>query len=177
MSGTASGSVTQAHMLLRAQRAACSGSLLPSPPMTAVASLFADAPVISCYSRAQALADGVLLDAARGALAPVTAQHFVGLTPLPSVVIAPHLGAAMRAAVAAGADLSGVWHDVLFLATAASGAAGNLGRAFYESVTTLGPRRWSFVVRIGAATELVLCDIGPGDAGEPVVTLMLRADR
>jgi len=98
------------------------------------------------------------------------------LTPLPSVVIAHHLGAAMRAAVARGADLAGVWHDVLFLATAASRSAGNVGRAFYESVTTLGPRRWSFVVQIGDARELVFCDIGPGDNGEPVVTFMLRAD-
>ena len=145
--------------------------------MTAVASLFADAPIVSCYSRAQALADGVLVDAAHGDVASVTAQHFAGLTPVPSVAIAHHLRTAMRAAVAIGNDLAGIWHDVLTVATAASGSAGNFGRVFYESVTTLGPRRWSFLVRIGQASELVFCDIGPGDAGEPVVTFMLRADR
>jgi hypothetical protein len=70
--------------------------------------------VVSVYTRAQAIADGVIVDATGGDLAAISAQHFPGV----------HV--AMTAAVAAliqkavdhpdhGNDWRGVWFDVLWM--------------------------------------------------------------
>src|ERR1017187_5552 len=111
------------------------------------------------YTRAQALADGTLTSANIGDLAAVTAQHFAGLTPIASVVVAYYLMADMRAAARDGFDITGIWHDILVVATAASNPPmnGNLARVFYDCLSN-GPRRWSCTVRIGGhhQTRLIL---------------------
>ena len=128
------------------------------------------------YTRAQALEDGTLTSANIGDLAAVTAQHFA-LTPIPPVAVAFYLMAAMRAAARDGFDLTGIWHDILVVATAASNPPlnGNLARVFYDCLSN-GPRRWSCTVRIGGHDQTVIIDIGPGDEGEPVVTVMTPHD-
>ena len=128
------------------------------------------------YTRAQALADGTLTSANIGDLAAVTAQHFA-LTPIPPVAVAFYLMADMRAAARDGFDIAGIWHDILVVATAASNPPlnGNLARVFYDCLSN-GPRRWSCTVRIGGHDQTVIIDIGPGDEGEPVVTVMAPHD-
>ena len=128
------------------------------------------------YTRAQALEDGTLTSANIGDLAVVTAQHFA-LTPIPPVAIAYYLMAAMREAARVGFDLTGIWHDILVVATAASNSSrnGTMARVFYDCLSN-GPRRWSCTVRIGGHDQTVIIDIGPGDEGEPVVTVMVPHD-
>jgi hypothetical protein len=129
------------------------------------------------YTRAQALEDGTLTSANIGDLAAVTAHHFAGLTPIPSVVVAYYLVAAMLEAARDGCDIAGIWHDILVVATAASNSPlnGNMARVFYRCLSS-GPRRWSCTVRIGGHVQTVIIDIGPGDEGEPVVTVMTPHD-
>ena len=129
------------------------------------------------YTRAQALEDGTLTSANIGDLAAVTAQHFAGLTPIASVVVAYYLMADMRAAARDGFDITGIWHDILVVATAASNSSrnGTMARVFYDCLSN-GPRRWSCTVRIGGHDQTVIIDIGPGDEGEPVVTVVTPHD-
>ena len=128
------------------------------------------------YTRAQALEDGTLTSANIGDLAAVTAQHFA-LTPIPPVAVAFYLMADMRAAARDRFDITGIWHDILVVATAASNPPlnGNLARVFYDCLSN-GPRRWSCTVRIGGHDKTVIIDIGPGDEGEAVVTVMAPHD-
>src|ERR1019366_3320078 len=118
------------------------------------------------YTRAQALADGTL-----------TSANIADLAPIPSVVVAYYLMAAMLEAARDGCDLAGIWHDILVVATAASNSPlnGNMARVFYRCLSS-GPRRWSCTVRIGGHVQTVIIDIGPGDDGEPVVTVMTPHD-
>ena len=129
------------------------------------------------YTRAQALEDGTLTSANIGDLAAVTAHHFAGLTPIPSVVVAFHLMEGMREAARDVFDLTGIWHDILVVATAASNPSrnGSMARVFYDCLWN-GPRKWSCTVRIGGHDETVIIDIGPGDEGEAVVTFMAPYD-
>jgi len=128
--------------------------------------------IIHRYTRAQALEDGTLTSANTGDLADITAWHFAGLTPVPSVAVAFYLMEHMRAAARDGFDITGIWHDILVVATAANGT---MARIFCDCLS-YGPRRWSRIVRIGGHDQTVIIDIGPGDEGEPVVTFMTPLD-
>ena len=132
--------------------------------------------IIHRYTRAQALEDGTLTSANIGDLAAVTALHFA-LTPIPPVAVAYYLMTAMRTAARDGFDVTGIWHDILVVATAASNPSrpGTMARVFYDCLSA-GPRRWSCTVRISGHDQTVIIDIGPGDEGEPVVTVMSPDD-
>lgn len=76
---------------------------------------FADAEIISSYSRDQAIADGVLISANIGDLAEVTEQHLPGV----SVVMTTGVFSLIKKAVDHPRwlnDWRGVWHDVLWMA-------------------------------------------------------------
>lgn len=131
-------------------------------------SVFDGAPIISAYSRAQALEDGFLVDAQQGDLAEVTRQH-VGATPC-AMTAAVH--ALIERAVTnprAHNDWRGVWHDVLWMgqfARRASAQAGGTPRGFKVTITGTGRRR----------LHLLFISVGPGDQGEAVVTVMTQED-
>src|ERR1035437_7347149 len=82
------------------------GPLLPPSPESTPDTMNNPTDFIYRYARAQALEDGTLTSANIGDLAAVTAHHFAGLTPAPSVVVAYYLMAAMRAAARDGFDLT-----------------------------------------------------------------------
>jgi len=118
--------------------------------------------VVSVYTRAQAIADGVIVDATGGDLGAISAQHFPGV----------HV--AMTAAVAAliqkavdhpdhGNDWKGVWHDVLWMSRVAPVQSFPGGRLFKVVITGTGRRR----------LHTLKIQIHPGDKGEPCATIML----
>jgi hypothetical protein len=126
-----------------------------------LAELFENADVISCYTRAQAIEDGVLIDLS--ALAPdVCRQHYKH-----PIACTAAVWAMIEAAVNdpdAGNDVAGVVHDLLWMS------------------------RMNVFLRPDASTVLFTCLIvecgrprerrfklvvGPGDYGEAVITLSL----
>ncbi len=117
---------------------------------------------IFTYTRAEAIADGVLVDGTIGDLADVTRTHYKYPVAMTAAVFA-----LMEKAVNHPKwcnDYKGVWHDILWMSKM------NITRRFDESshlfkviITGLGRKR---------IHELkVMC--GPGDNAEPVLTIML----
>jgi hypothetical protein len=130
--------------------------------------IFDGAEVISSYSRAQALADGVLMDAQVGDIAEVTRQH-VGT--MPTAMTSAVFGLIEKAVrnPKASNDWKGVWHDILWMsqfARRASAQDGGSPKGFKVTITGTGRQRL-FVLWVS---------VGPGDAGGPVVTVMTRED-
>lgn len=116
--------------------------------------------VISTYTRADALADGVLVDLT--AIAPdVCRQHFK----YPIACTASVWGIIERAVANKDCanDPNGVIHDILFMSIVAG--------------TNVDPstRRFPVVIRGAGPTDTyeltIVC--GPGDNAEPVLTIML----
>ena len=125
-------------------------------------SFWTDADVIFTYTRAQAIEDGVLVDANIGDLAEVTRENYKW-----PVAMTASVFAMMEKAVNHPKwcnDYKGVWHDICWMSKM------NITRRFDESshlfkviITGLGRKR---------IHELkIVC--GPGDDAEPVVTVML----
>ena len=122
--------------------------------------------VISVYTRAQALADGVLIDA--GSMAREAGFRW------PTAITA---GAWADCVAWDDADSEGQTHqdqsgrlwDVLFMAAYAARANGNAGPELLFELYR--------VPRDGCSTEAVPCQLklvaGPGDQGEPVITILL----
>jgi hypothetical protein len=118
--------------------------------------------VISVYTRAQAIADGVLIDATRGELTEVSAQHFPGV----HVAMTAAVGALIEKAVASkhhANDWKGVWHDVLWMSNVPPIPIVPSQRVFQVIVQGAGKR--------GPHTFKVVAH--PGDRGEPCLTIML----
>lgn len=120
-----------------------------------------DAEIISVYTRAQAIEDGVLIDANKGDLAEVTRQHYK----VPVAMTAAVFGI-MRRAVENKRhcnDWRGVWHDICWM-----------GRVCYKAID---PTTRLFRVKIIGAgrqslyTFKAIC--GPSDNGSPCITVML----
>jgi hypothetical protein len=120
--------------------------------------------VIHTYTRREALADGVLVDATVGELAEVTRQHFKI-----HVAMTAEVHALLERAVEnprCHNDYRGVWHDVCSLLRT------TITRSRAEVSDTL-----LFQVRITGAgpTDLwtlkALC--GPDDEGAPCLTILL----
>lgn len=122
--------------------------------MTTDSPTLTDWPVLSRYTRAAALADGVLRDA--GSLAREAGFRFpVALTEAAwNAAVAPPGGAAQ--------SQDGRLWDVLFLLRAASRGSGAVVRYQVQVASSEG----SSLVQLKA-----VC--GPGDQGEPVITVML----
>ncbi len=116
--------------------------------------------VISSYTRAQALEDGVLVDLV-GVAPEVCRQHFK----VP-VACSAAVWAVIEKAVANKKhlnDLNGVIHDILWMSR--FGARLDESTRLYK-VTIKGAGRQSLYIL------KMVC--GPGDDGEPVMTVMMR---
>jgi hypothetical protein len=134
----------------------------------ALSNPFDGAPIISSYSRAQAIEDGMLVDAQQGDLAEVSRQH-VGST---SVAMTAGVFALIEKAVKHPRQMNdwrGVWHDVLWMSQVARRVSAQRGGSpvgFKVIITGTGRVR----------NHVLFASYGPGDAGEPVVTIMLAED-
>lgn len=111
---------------------------------------FADADLIHSYTRAEALEDGALVDAS-------TLAREAGFT-VPVAFTCAAWGEAVACRGVVGQDEKGRLWDVL-------------------SVLRMAARRGGSIVRFQVLVSRVLVNlkahIGPGDSGEPVVTIML----
>ena len=122
-----------------------------------------DWPIIFSYTRAQAIADGVLID--------VTAQAAEVGFKVPTVVtdhlynryVVPPAGLEGE-----GQSVEGRLQDLLFRALIATARNGTGDRAEFDVLFLMAPGRWD--------TAHVVAVIGPGDHGEPVMTIMLPED-
>ena len=118
-------------------------------------------PVIHAYTRQQALADGVLVDAMQGDLAVVSRQHYRW----PIAMTASVWGIVERAVNNPKHfnDLPGVWHDVLWMSRVSSVEISPTERRFTVIITGAGRgRHWPLKIVSG-----------PDDAGQPCLTVML----
>jgi hypothetical protein len=123
-------------------------------------SLFEGAEVISSYSRAQAIDDGVLVDLS--AVAPeVCGQHFK----VPVACTAEVWGIIDRAVKNRKRcnDLNGVVHDMLWMSKVMKRDVDPTTRIFRVKITGAGRR--------SVYDFKMVC--GPGDNAEPVMTIML----
>lgn len=136
-------------------------------------------PILSRFTRADAFADGVLIDACTTDLAAVTREHTRQLTPQVSVAITASLDQLLdETATRCGTDRTGMWHDILSLGGLAIGGriTGGLAYAVHRAVQDAAPTRRRVTVALGDRNVIVIVSIHEGDAGEPVVTVMLPSD-
>jgi len=126
-------------------------------------------PPISVYTRAQALADGELVDVTTWAS---DREGFFGGFRVP-VAMTRALWAAVAAIpprLRGIADVRGRAHDVLWMASLALRRASRAqarGTEFLVVLPRAGERRMRIQLRV---------EVGPGDAGETVVTIGLPGD-
>ncbi len=116
---------------------------------------------IYSYTRAQAIEDGVLVDAMAGDLAEVSRQHYKH-----PVAMTAGVFSLIKRAVEHPKhcnDYKGVWHDVLYMSHAAPAKRWQTGCLFPVIITGTGRRR----------NHTLKIECGPGDDGEPVMTVML----
>ena len=120
-------------------------------------------PVIFSYSRAQAIEDGVLIDVsdaatARGFRIPVACTDH-----LYHGYLVPPFGLSGE-----GQSFEGRLHDLLMLTLIAASTHGSGDRVSF---------RMDFLMRPGESEAVtLLAVVGPGDRGEPVMTIMLPED-
>ena len=120
--------------------------------------------VIYSYTRAQAIEDGVLIDVTEAARGVGFKVHTVVTATLFHGYLEPPTGLEGE-----GQSTAGRLHDLLFLVLCA--ARKNKARADRATV------RVAFLMSPGhSETVEVIAHIGPGDQGEPVLTLMLPED-
>ena len=118
---------------------------------------------IHTYTRTQALDDGVLIDFTdpESNTAPVCRQHYKNPAACTSAVFE-----LMRKAVENprySQDYAGILHDMLFMSRAAGRRLDTSTVTFPTIIVGAGrSRNYRFVLRVG-----------PGDQGEPVITIML----
>jgi hypothetical protein len=139
----------------------------------------ADTPIISKYTRADAIADGTLIDALACDLAVVTREHTRAITPQVSVALTQALNGTIDAAVRTShVDRAGVWHDILTMSGVykTGKLVRGLALAIHCAIQNGAAEQWRFPVVIGTATVTVIASIDAGDVGEPVVTFMLPED-
>src|SRR5262249_54497528 len=120
---------------------------------------FSDAEVIHRYTRAEAIADGVLVDVSEWA----SPREMMGGFKIP-VAMTAGVWALLQPREGSHEDLRGRAHDVLWMASlAARRSRPDTDRA-------------SFTVRIGSDDVEMVLHIGPGDEGEPVATIRLPGE-
>ena len=122
--------------------------------------------IISCYSRAEALADGALVDVSTlgrqaGFRVPVAVTQAVWLDCIEwSEEDSERVGVPQ--------DQDGRLWDVLWLAWNAARRAGDGDRSTFKVC------RVDRASKEGSSSDVTLClCIGPGDEGEPVITIMM----
>jgi hypothetical protein len=125
---------------------------------------FSDDPIIFSYTRADALADGVLID-----LSPV-AQTYGFKLPL-AISDALYHGYAMppEGLLGQGQSPEGRLHDLLTLAMMAARKSLGEDRVYFDVAFLMKPGKPRALVR-------VVLHVGSGDRGEAVLTLCLPED-
>jgi hypothetical protein len=119
--------------------------------------------VIYSYTRAQAIADGVLVDVTAEAKATGFRLHTVVTDSLYHHYIEPPAGLTGE-----GQSVTGRLHDLLTLALFAARRAVNSDRVNFKVSFLMSPGH--------SETVEVIAHIGPGDNAEPVLTIMLPED-
>ena len=119
--------------------------------------------VVYSYSRAQAIADGVLVDVTEEAKAIGFKLHTVVTDHLFHGYVEPPAGLDGE-----GQSVTGRLHDLMVLALFAARKAVNTDRVTFKVDFLMAPGR--------KETIEVIAHIGPGDHGEPVLTIMLPED-
>ncbi|AHF89867.1 hypothetical protein OPIT5_06150 [Opitutaceae bacterium TAV5] len=109
--------------------------------------------IIYSYSRAQAIKDGVLVDLSQ---IEVTRQHWW----LPLVCTSTVWAIIEEALKTPGQDVNGILHDISTMAKLAIRTNRKTDQVLFKVIIT-------------GQTHTFKLHIGPGDAGEPVLTLML----
>lgn len=119
--------------------------------------------VISAYTRAQAIEDGVLVDGNVGDLDEVTRQHFK----IP-VAMTRRVFDTMERAVENKRhcnDYKGVWHDILWMSHSRCARMIDRHTSLFTVIIKGAGRQTYYHMK-------AVC--GPGDNGEPVLTIMFQ---
>jgi len=119
--------------------------------------------VVYSYSRAQAIADGVLVDVTEEAKAIGFKLHTVVTDHLFHGYVKPPAGLDGE-----GQSVAGRLHDLMVLALFAARKVVNTDRVTFKVDFLMAPGR--------KETIEVIAHIGPGDRGEPVLTIMLPGE-
>lgn len=119
--------------------------------------------LIYSYTRAQAIADGALIDVTDEAKAHGFKLSTVVTDNLYHHYIEPPAGLAGE-----GQSVTGRLHDLLTLAMLAARTSKGTDRAYFKISFLMAPGR--------SETVQVIAHIGPGDTAEPVLTIMLPED-
>lgn len=119
--------------------------------------------VVYSYSRAQAIADGVLVDVTEAAKSIGFKLHTVVTDHLFHGYVEPPAGLDGE-----GQSVTSRLHDLMLLALFAARKAMNTDRVTFKVDFLMAPGR--------KETIEVVAHIGPGDHGEPVLTIMLPED-
>jgi len=119
--------------------------------------------VIYSYSRAQAIEDGVLVDVTEQAKAIGFRLPTVVTATLYQGYVEPPAGLEGE-----GQSVTGRVHDLMVLALFAARRTINTDRVTFKVDFLMAPGR--------KETVEVIVHIGPGDEGEPVLTIMLPED-
>lgn len=122
-----------------------------------------DWPIIFSYTRAQAIADGVLIDVTAHAAEVGFKVPTVVTDHLYNSYVVPPAGLEGE-----GQSVKGRLQDLLFRTLLAAKAIRDSDRAEFDVLFLMAPGRWD--------TVHVVAAIGPGDQGEPVMTIMLPED-
>ncbi len=112
--------------------------------------------VIFRYTRANAIADGVLVDLSQ---VETVKRHWK----FPFACTDTVYGLVERAIEAGGCDLNGIMHDIAICAKAEANRGGRTDVIHFK-------------VCIGDRLHDLKLHIGPGDTAEPVLTLMLPSE-
>ena len=120
--------------------------------------------VIYSYTRAQAIADGVLIDVT----ADAKAHGFKVPTVITDTLYRQYVEVPTGLDGSFGQSRDGRLHDLLTLALFAARSSKGTDRVYFKVSFLMGPGRLE--------TVEVIAHIGPGDHGEPVMTLMLPED-
>ena len=124
--------------------------------------------VIFSYTRKQAIADGVLVDLSQTEVTQQRWNHHLACTSKVWSIIE-------QALQTPGQDVNGIVHDISTMAKLAINTAYEMEKTFVEAGVRL-PRQIDqvrFKVIIVKKVHTLKLHFGPGDAGEPVLTLML----
>jgi len=128
--------------------------------------MWKDADVVSSYSRAEAIEDGVLVDMMQGELGALAGEAGFVFSIAMTETAFSRFVALTPAAVRAGNDMNGRWWDILVM----------LKREIKIAKRGTSELLFNFrcVVDRIQPTPCVLKSVcGPGDHGEPVITIML----
>ncbi len=126
--------------------------------------LFADAPVIYAYTRAQALDDGVLIDVSETAReAGITFPTAVTCRVWNEVVVPP-----LRAKARGESEEGRLWDVIWLLRCAIAKARAGADVIHYQLIATDERGR--------KKTRRLSARCGPGDTIEPVITVMLDGE-